>query len=251
MTPRRRRPFGPLAVSLAAHVGLGVLLAAVPPGNGSQRRAVEIDILRPARPALAAPPIPDPPAEPVRSEPRALRAPRPEVSPIVTPVAPPPDAPPPPEEPPQFDMSNDSFALNGDGAFALAESHGTSTIGAYGRGDPNARGPVPAVAGRGPPSFDPATADSIRSAPEVVEEVLAEYPDAARRAGVEGVVRLMVEVRRDGTVRSARALNDPGYGMADQAVQALRRFRFSPAIDRQGRAVDYRLVFSYRFELDS
>ena len=64
--------------------------------------------------------------------------------------------------------------------------------------------------------------------PRVVHRVEAEWPQAARDAGVSGVVVLQVAVASDGTVTDARVLRS--IAMLDAAaVAAVRQWRFEAA----------------------
>lgn len=137
--------------------------------------------------------------------------------PVVVVVVPPPPPPPPPRPTPH--------GSGGDGA-------GTGT-------------------GTGPraPEFRPA--EDVSRPPEIAEEVRADYPEEARRDGVQGAVRLLVLIRKDGSVYRVRVLEDPGAGLGDAAKRALERFRFNPAIGQDGEPVDYQIYYTYRFVLDS
>ena len=75
------------------------------------------------------------------------------------------------------------------------------------------------------------------------------YPEIAIASGVEGDVEVEVVVNADGTVRSARALNDPGLGLAEAAVAAVRASTFVPA-QRQGQAVNSRLLLTVPFRIN-
>jgi protein TonB len=99
------------------------------------------------------------------------------------------------------------------------------------------------------PAFRPAA--DVSRAPEVAEEVRAEYPEEARREGIQGAVRLLVLIRKDGSVYRVRVLEDPGYGLGEAAREALSRFQFRPALGPDGEAVDYQIYYTYRFVLDS
>jgi protein TonB len=82
----------------------------------------------------------------------------------------------------------------------------------------------------------------------VVQEVKADFPDEARRLGVDGKVTLRVGIDRTGKVRTVRAISKLGYGLEDAAVKALWRFRFSPARLADGSPVDVVITYLYRFE---
>ena len=85
--------------------------------------------------------------------------------------------------------------------------------------------------------------------PELLEEVRVQYPPAARQAGTQGAVRLLVDVDERGRVLHAKVLKGPGLGLEQAAAAALRKFRFRPARDHAGRAVPVRILYSYLFRL--
>ena len=84
--------------------------------------------------------------------------------------------------------------------------------------------------------------------PRLLREVRAEYSDAARRANLEGEVELEIVIRRDGTVGDVKILKGLGLGLNDQAVQAVRQWRFAPA-RLKGTPVDVIVEVSVEFKL--
>lgn len=74
------------------------------------------------------------------------------------------------------------------------------------------------------------------------------YPLAARRAEVEADLPLEIVVDLDGRVLAARVLRPAGYGLDEQAVRAVRAYRFSPA-RRDGRPVRVRMPWTVQFRL--
>jgi protein TonB len=77
------------------------------------------------------------------------------------------------------------------------------------------------------------------------------YPEAARRAGIEGVTTLRFEVRADGTVGAISVETSAGYAALDQAAMiAVRTWRFEPA-RRGSEAVPVWVTLPVRFELSS
>ena len=69
---------------------------------------------------------------------------------------------------------------------------------------------------------------AMRPIPRVIHRVQPEWPQAARDAGVRGVVILVVDVALDGTVKDARLVRSIP-GLDDAAVGAVRQWRFEPA----------------------
>lgn len=89
---------------------------------------------------------------------------------------------------------------------------------------------------------------SVQVAAKAVSTVVAAYPVDARADEVEGDVQLEIVVDREGRVVEARVTRAAGHGMDESALQAIRRYRFSPAM-REGRAVRVRMPWSVQFRL--
>jgi protein TonB len=84
--------------------------------------------------------------------------------------------------------------------------------------------------------------------PRLLKEVRAQYSDAARRANLEGEVELEIVIRRDGSVGDVKVLKGLGMGLNEQAIQAVRQWRFSPA-RLKGAAVDVIVEVAVEFRL--
>ncbi len=69
------------------------------------------------------------------------------------------------------------------------------------------------------------------SSPVPIKMVKAQHPKAAREAGIEGVVRLRVVVRADGTVYVVAVDQsvDKEHGVDDAAIAAAKQWIFKPA----------------------
>jgi TonB family protein len=94
--------------------------------------------------------------------------------------------------------------------------------------------------------------ESRVQAPEVIEYTTPPlYSSEARRRGVEGVVVIRARVDIDGRARSLRVLSGLGAGLDQNALVALRQWRFKPGI-RNGIAeamdADVDIEFSLRQE---
>ena len=68
------------------------------------------------------------------------------------------------------------------------------------------------------------------TAPEVVKEEKPKYTPEAMDAKIQGMVVMEAVIERDGTVGEVRVKKslDRTYGLDDQAVRALKRWRFKP-----------------------
>ena len=84
--------------------------------------------------------------------------------------------------------------------------------------------------------------------PRLRHEVKPAYTTAARRQGIEGDVLVEIVVRRDGTVGDVRLMRRLGHGLDEQAIAAVRQWRFDPA-RRHGAPVDVIVEVSLQFRL--
>lgn len=85
--------------------------------------------------------------------------------------------------------------------------------------------------------------------PRLAESTEPKYPDIARRAGVEGRVRLHIVVGIDGTVEEVEVVRAFPRGIFDRAaVQAVQKWRYRPAI-LKGRPVRARFSQTLQFVL--
>jgi TonB family protein len=64
-----------------------------------------------------------------------------------------------------------------------------------------------------------------------------QYSDEAREAKLQGAVTLLVLVGADGRASQIRVVRGIGLGLDDRAVQAIRRWKFVPALDASRHAV--------------
>ncbi len=105
----------------------------------------------------------------------------------------------------------------------------------------------------GPPSSGPLIAGAAGvSFPELIPEskIDPEYPEAARRAQLEGSVILQAVIVRDGTVEEIRVLrcSQNGVGFEEAAIEAVRLWRYRPA-KQSGRPVDVYFTVKVDFVL--
>jgi periplasmic protein TonB len=76
-----------------------------------------------------------------------------------------------------------------------------------------------------------------------------EYPQAALRLGVEGLVVLVLTIDERGAIVEARVVEDPGHGLGAASARSVRRHcRFEPA-RRAGEAVATSFRYRVRYEL--
>lgn len=85
--------------------------------------------------------------------------------------------------------------------------------------------------------------------PTLLEFVPATYPSEAQQAGLTASVRMMVTIAADGSVADVQVPEPLGHGFDEAAVEALKRFKFTPAeVDNAPAPVQVEYV--YHFTLD-
>jgi TonB family protein len=65
--------------------------------------------------------------------------------------------------------------------------------------------------------------------PVLIFKKEAEYPDAARKAKYQGIVLLDVDIDTSGLVAGIRVARSAGLGLDEQAIEAVKQWRFRPA----------------------
>lgn len=78
------------------------------------------------------------------------------------------------------------------------------------------------------PADGPVAPESRVTPLKILVKPRAEYTDAARRAGVQGTVRLLVLLRSDGTIGPIMIVGRQPYGLNDAAIRAARKLKFVP-----------------------
>ena len=86
------------------------------------------------------------------------------------------------------------------------------------------------------------------SAPRAVYSPDPEYTGAARRQKLQGIVVLWLVIGEDGTVHDVRIARRLGLGLDEEAVRAVKTWRFLPAI-RNGTPVPVQVNIEVNFRL--
>lgn len=97
---------------------------------------------------------------------------------------------------------------------------------------------------------DRAAEDSSEARPVQGANMPPRYPTLARKRGWEGEVTLSITVSEDGSVANVTVESSSGYQtLDDAAVQAVRKWRFSPA-RKSGKAVASVFKITFEFKLE-
>ncbi|MCU0303115.1 MAG: energy transducer TonB [Thermoanaerobaculales bacterium] len=74
------------------------------------------------------------------------------------------------------------------------------------------------------------------------------YPEAARRARIQGVVVLECTIGKDGTVREVKVLRPLPLGLTEAAIDAVTKWKFEPST-LNGKPVEVLYILTVRFNL--
>jgi protein TonB len=85
--------------------------------------------------------------------------------------------------------------------------------------------------------------------PITISRVDPEYTEVARKARIEGIVVLEAVIDRDGNVTNARILKGLPMGLAENALNAVLRWKFKPGtLNGQPVPVYYNLTVTFRLQ---
>ena len=89
---------------------------------------------------------------------------------------------------------------------------------------------------------------NVTTRPQILGRPTPGYTEEARRAQVEGAVRLSVVLNADGAVSTISVVRGLGYGLDEKAIEAARGLRFVPA-QKDGYRVSVRVFIEFKFTL--
>jgi periplasmic protein TonB len=72
--------------------------------------------------------------------------------------------------------------------------------------------------------------EKLTRTPELISKVEPQYSEAARRAHMQGAVRLRIEVGLDGRPVNIQVVQTLGMGLDEAAIEAVKHWRFRPAL---------------------
>jgi TonB family protein len=89
---------------------------------------------------------------------------------------------------------------------------------------------------------------NVTTRPQILGRPTPGYTEEARRAQVEGAVKLSVVLDADGTVSAISVVRGLGHGLDERAIEAARQLRFVPA-QKDGHRVNVRVILEFKFTL--
>ena len=126
-----------------------------------------------------------------------------------------------------------------DGATRGQQGNGVGTASGGGRGgSPN----------EGVNYNDVFSVSNVSTRPQILARPVPGYTEEARRAQVEGAVKLSVVLNANGTVSEITVARSLGYGLDQKAIEAAKELRFIPA-QKDGHTVRVRVFLEFKFSL--
>jgi protein TonB len=89
---------------------------------------------------------------------------------------------------------------------------------------------------------------AVEERPERINTIVPEFPDLAKRAGIDGVVFLKVLVNKKGAVDSVTVIKGPPV-FHNSSVEAAKKTKFTPA-KQNDRPVNCWVIMRFRFVLE-
>ena len=78
---------------------------------------------------------------------------------------------------------------------------------------------------------------------------ILDYTDKAKAAGVQGTVVLQVVITTEGRAVNISVIRGPGMGLEERAIEAVREWRFRPALGADGHPVATLVPIEVTFRL--
>jgi len=138
------------------------------------------------------------------------------------------------------------FLQNSDGAFPGIAATGAGGSGSGAVSGSNSGDYASTGTGGGPPLE---TSFGETNAPSFIHRAMPVYPPLARRRGKEGRVVLTLLIDQAGIVQKIDVTEPAGYGLAEAAIEAVKKSTFAPA-HVNGKKVVSRAVLPVRFKLE-
>lgn len=232
---RRKKKLSPIYVaSIGAHVAIGAVLALIPQERLREVVAIAMNEA-PKQEKKPEPPKPPPRAEPASATHRPARAPRTAAAPQLLAAA--------ANAAPAF--TDLGLTLDSSSSDGLAVNIAPPA--------PRERAPQPMAASIAKPKVlitrktAPECGDPLIK-PQPLGIVRPAYTEDARRARIEGRLRVEVLVDERGAVTGARVLDGLGHGLDEAALTSAKNLRFAAAT-QCGRPVAATFVIAMRFLL--
>jgi protein TonB len=262
------RPALGLFIALVVHALLGVAMffyaryRLAHPEAPRIQKPLEIAVVEKEKPPPPAPPKaeePKPPPPKPKPKPIPMKVAKAPPKPVEQPPPPTTERPPPPpsDAPPRPTVEAKGPPTKDPVAIVGLTMESTTQGGSFAVGVGNTLAGAPSRQAKEPTEVRPykaekyAAAATVSELPRVVSqpEIRRFYPPEALKSEFEGDVVLRLLIDFDGSIAKVDVVSDPGRGLGQAAVQAIREFRFSPG-KVNGQAVATTVPFVIHFVIN-
>ncbi len=85
--------------------------------------------------------------------------------------------------------------------------------------------------------------------PVVVEKTIPKYPEDAKKEKIQGAVKLDAIIDKEGKVLELKAVESPDERLTKAAMEAVKGWKFKPAMDSKGKPVQVKITLTVNFKL--
>jgi protein TonB len=85
--------------------------------------------------------------------------------------------------------------------------------------------------------------------PVLLSKVDPKYPADAKSEKVSGEVKLEVTIDADGSVLAVKAVKDPDPRLTEAAIEAVKQWKYKPALTKAGKPIQVLATVSVNFKL--
>ncbi len=98
---------------------------------------------------------------------------------------------------------------------------------------------------------DPAASHQAKdiSKPVLDQKVDPKYPAEAKKNKIQGTVKVEAVIDKSGSVIEAKASESPDPSLAQAAIDAVRQWKFKPAVNKKGEPVQVKTTVTVNFKL--
>ncbi len=96
-------------------------------------------------------------------------------------------------------------------------------------------------------SFDQIPPRNNYVLPKVVYRVEPEYTDAARKVNFNGTIKMECVITKEGRIEVLRIINPVGYGLEENAINAIHRWKLDPAL-KDGKPISMKVTVEVAFK---
>jgi protein TonB len=103
-------------------------------------------------------------------------------------------------------------------------------------------------------AFQTKSGQTTKEAKDITKPVLEQkvdpkYPEEAKKNRIQGVVKVEAVIDKSGSVIEAKASESPDPSLAKAAVDAVRQWKFKPAVNKKGEPVQVNTTVTVNFRL--